>query len=140
MAFGPIVGWLLLNRESFNPYLLLPIIIFPLVNGYVILRFRLLRTDNWLRKGIVYSALTILVVAAYALLVSGLGSTVGEMVSYFLGWGGRKMIESLARAEGFWTWYGRLSTSITLVAMAAITLVGLLAGRAGVWGLLSLVR
>jgi membrane-associated protease RseP (regulator of RpoE activity) len=35
---------------------------------------------------------------------------------------GRKMIESLARAEGFWTWYGRLSTSITLVAMAAITL------------------
>jgi len=74
VAFGPIVGWLLLNRESFNPYLLLPIIIFPLVNGYVILRFRLLRTDNWLRKGIVYSALTILVVAAYALLVSGLGS------------------------------------------------------------------
>lgn len=27
-------------------------------------------------------------------LVSGLGSTIGEMVSYFLGWGGRKMIES----------------------------------------------
>jgi len=25
VAFGPIVGWLLLNRESFNPYLLLPI-------------------------------------------------------------------------------------------------------------------
>jgi len=27
-------------------------------------------------------------------LVSGLGSTVGEMFSYFLGWGGRKVIES----------------------------------------------
>ena len=27
-------------------------------------------------------------------LVSGLGSTIGEMVSYFLGWGGRRMIES----------------------------------------------
>jgi len=27
-------------------------------------------------------------------LVSGLGSTIGEMVSYFLGWGGRKIIES----------------------------------------------
>jgi len=27
-------------------------------------------------------------------IVSGLGSTIGEMVSYFLGWGGRKIIES----------------------------------------------
>ncbi len=27
-------------------------------------------------------------------LVSGLGSTIGEMFSYFLGWGGRKVIES----------------------------------------------
>ena len=35
---------------------------------------------------------------------------------------GMKTIESLAKAERFWTWYGRLSTSITLVAMAAITL------------------
>ncbi|HLF73164.1 MAG TPA: GAF domain-containing protein [Anaerolineales bacterium] len=74
IAFGPVVSWLLLNRESFNPYLLLPIIIFPLTNGYVILRFRLLRTDYWLRQGLVYSTMTILVVAAYALLVSGLSS------------------------------------------------------------------
>jgi signal transduction histidine kinase/putative methionine-R-sulfoxide reductase with GAF domain len=47
--------------------------IFPLVNGYVILRFRLLRTDHWLRQGMVYSLLTVLAVAAYGLFVSGLG-------------------------------------------------------------------
>lgn len=35
---------------------------------------------------------------------------------------GTKTVERLARAEVFWTWYGRLSTLITLVAMAAITL------------------
>jgi signal transduction histidine kinase/putative methionine-R-sulfoxide reductase with GAF domain len=85
LGFGPIVFWLLYSSWKnaaqglddslpFNPYLLIPLILFPLVNGYVILRFRLLRTDYWLRQGLVYSALTILVVAAYALLVSGVGS------------------------------------------------------------------
>ncbi|HLO15924.1 MAG TPA: hypothetical protein VK206_13910, partial [Anaerolineales bacterium] len=57
-AFGPIVVWLLYsswknaiqgleNPVAFNPYLFVPFILFPLVNGYVILRFRLLRTDYW---------------------------------------------------------------------------------------------
>jgi len=84
VAFGPIVFWLLYTSASkiiyqsleavpFNPYLFVPMILFPLVNGYVILRFRLLRTDYWLRQGMVYSLLTVLVVAAYGLLVSGLG-------------------------------------------------------------------
>jgi len=90
LAFSPIVFWLLYsswknafqgNADSipFNPYLFVPLIIFPLANGYVILRFRLLRTDSWLRKGMVYSVLTILVVAAYALLVSGLGSILSSI-------------------------------------------------------------
>ena len=48
-------------------------LIFPAINGYVILRFRLLRTDYWLRQGLVYSVLTVFLVAAYGLLVSGLG-------------------------------------------------------------------
>lgn len=84
LAFGPIVFWLLYSSLRnifdpstvivFNPYLFVPTIIFPLVNGYVILRFRLLQTDYWLRQGMVYAMLTVLVVAAYALLVSGLGS------------------------------------------------------------------
>jgi signal transduction histidine kinase len=85
LAFGPIVSWLLYSSLKnanvpradpipFNPYLFVPLILFPLVNGYVILRFRLLRTEYWLRRGLVYSALTIFVVAAYALVVSGLSS------------------------------------------------------------------
>jgi len=82
VAFGPIVIWLLyssivkaanplLDSEGFNPYLFVPMIVFPIVNGYVILRFRLLRTDTWLRQGMVYALLAIFVVAAYGLLVSG---------------------------------------------------------------------
>ncbi len=82
-AFGPIVFWLLYSSLKnaiqgstgsipFNPYLFVPFILFPLANGYVILRFRLLRTDHWVRQGLVYSLLTILVVSAYGLLVTGI--------------------------------------------------------------------
>jgi signal transduction histidine kinase len=83
LAFGPIVFWLLYTSlrarvlpeasTPFNPYLFIFFIFFPLANGYVILRFRLLRTDTWLRQGMVYSLLTVFVIAAYGLLVSGLG-------------------------------------------------------------------
>jgi len=83
LAFGPVVFWLLYTswRNAverltdplpFNPYLFVPFILFPLANGYVILRFRLLRTDYWVRQGMVYSALTIFVVSAYGLLVTGI--------------------------------------------------------------------
>ena len=83
IAFGPVVFWLLYtslrrmldptsNPTAFNPYLFAPTVIFPLVNGYVILRFRLVRTDYWLRQGMVYTLLTVLVVAAYGLLVTGI--------------------------------------------------------------------
>jgi len=91
-ALGPIVVWLLFTSlkhaldpssgTSFNPYLFVPTTIFPLVNGYVILRFRLLRADTWLRQGIVYSTMTIFVVAAYGLLVSGIASIFAVRIQY----------------------------------------------------------
>lgn len=91
IAFGPIVFWLLYSSLygivdsnkviEFSPYLFVPILIFPLVNGYVILRFRLLQTDYWLRQGTVYTTLTILIVSAYALLVSGLSSILSLLFS-----------------------------------------------------------
>ncbi|MCI0611333.1 MAG: GAF domain-containing protein [Anaerolineae bacterium] len=83
IAFGPIVFWLLYSSLRnmidqstvivFNPYLFVPTVLFPLVNGYVILRFRLLQTDYWLRQGMVYTILSLFVVGMYGLLVSGLG-------------------------------------------------------------------
>ncbi len=75
VAFGPITFWFLttpLNLFEFTPYLLVPIVIFPLTLGYAILRFRFLHTDDWIRQGVVYILLTIFIVGGYALLVSGL--------------------------------------------------------------------
>jgi len=96
LAFGPVVAWLLGTAmyravnpnaiiQGFNPFLLLFMIVFPLVNGYVILRFRLLRTDFWLRQSLVYAMLTVFVVVAYGLIASGLGVIVSiEMNNPFL--------------------------------------------------------
>ena len=72
IAFGPLLIWLLFTGESFNPFVLPFLIIFPLVNGYVILRFRLLRADYWMRQGMVYALLTAFIVTAYGLFVSGI--------------------------------------------------------------------
>ena len=72
VAFGPVVVWLLFTGKSFNPYVLPFLIVFPIVNGYVIMRFRLLRTDYWVRQGLVYALLTVLVIAVYGLFVSGI--------------------------------------------------------------------
>ena len=83
VAFGPAVGWLLyaglrrfinpnLELNAFNPYLLPFLVVFPIINGYVVLRFRLLRTDYWVRQGVVYALLTAFVIAFYGFFVSWL--------------------------------------------------------------------
>ncbi len=93
LAFGPIVFWLLYsswrnavlgfeNSIAFNTFLFVPFILFPMVNGYVILRFRLLRTDYWVRQGLVYSLMTILVVAAYGLMVTGISYLFSVNIAY----------------------------------------------------------
>ncbi|HSG44675.1 MAG TPA: GAF domain-containing protein [Anaerolineales bacterium] len=85
VAFGPAVVWLLyaaLQRinnplselSAFNPYLLPFLVIFPLVNGYVVLRFRLLRTDYWVRQGVVYALLTVFLIVSYGFFVSAAAS------------------------------------------------------------------
>ncbi len=89
VAFGPLAIWLLLTSlprnllpflrlYNFSPALLLFTIIFPLVMGYTILRYRLLRTDFLLRQGVLYALLTVLALGGYTLLVSGLTLIFGQ--------------------------------------------------------------
>ena len=75
-AFVPLSVWLgigFLRPSNFSPYLFLPLALFPLVIGYTILRFRFLRTDDIVRRGFMYSLLTIMVVFGYALVVTSAG-------------------------------------------------------------------
>ncbi len=78
IALGPVTVYFLnallpSHLFEFTPYLMLPVVIFPITVGYTILRFRFLRTDEWVRQGIVYFILTIITIGGYAALVSGLG-------------------------------------------------------------------
>jgi len=75
IAFVPISIWLgleFLRLASFSPYLFLFLTIFPLVIGYTILRFRFVRTDDVVRRGLMYVLLTVLVVVGYGLLLFGI--------------------------------------------------------------------
>lgn len=77
IAFGPITLWLLttpFHFFDFTPYLFLPVVLFPLTLGYTILRFRFLRTEEWVRQGAIYLLLSILIVFGYGLLVTGLSA------------------------------------------------------------------
>jgi signal transduction histidine kinase/putative methionine-R-sulfoxide reductase with GAF domain len=89
VAFGPLAIWFLLTSlpksflpslrlYNFSPGLLLFTIVFPLVMGYSILRYRLLRTDFLLRQGVLYALLSVLALGGYALLVSGLTLIFGQ--------------------------------------------------------------
>ncbi len=74
-AFIPLSMWLVLSAfqpSNFSPYLFLPLAFFPLVIGYTILRFRFLRTDDVVRRGLMYVLLTVLVAVGYGLLLFGL--------------------------------------------------------------------
>jgi signal transduction histidine kinase len=74
-AFIPLSIWLALGffqPTNFSPYLFLPLALFPLAIGYTILRFRFLRADDVVRRGLMYVLLTVLVVAGYGLLLFGI--------------------------------------------------------------------
>ena len=84
LAFGPLCVWLILKtfqpELSFWPYLLLLAGIFPAATAYTIVRYRMLNTDLLLNRAILYSLLTILTAAGYALLISGVALLLGDQV------------------------------------------------------------
>ena len=75
-AFLPLTVFLIFGAIfdiPFSPWLFLPVVVFPAVMGYNIMRFRFLRTDDMARRGVMYALLTVLVMAGYALVITGLG-------------------------------------------------------------------
>lgn len=85
IGFGPLVVWLVLavtlGSVNFSPYILILTIIFPLFTGYTILRYRILSTDYFMHRSLLYVLLSIITVGGYALLVSGLSLIFGQRLS-----------------------------------------------------------
>ena len=84
VSFGPITFWFLSNlfRESqnFNPYILLFVAFFPAFTAYAVMRYRALRTDYVVSRGLVYALLVVLSVGGFILLNLGLGLIFGNLL------------------------------------------------------------
>ncbi len=83
VSFGPLVVWVLggfFFAWSFSPYLLLFTAIFPLLMAYNLLRYRFFSIDVVLSRSALYATLTVLAVAGYALIVSGLSLVAGRQL------------------------------------------------------------
>ncbi|MBI2333412.1 MAG: GAF domain-containing protein, partial [Chloroflexi bacterium] len=80
-AFVFLTGYLVLGNFvgiPFSPWFFLPVVIFPAVMGYNIMRFRFLRTDDLARRGAMYALLTVVVTLGYALVAAGAGLLFGN--------------------------------------------------------------
>ncbi len=84
-AFFPVTVWLLWSSVSylnFNPYVFfLPLMIFPVTTGYTVLRYRLMRTDYLVGRGLLYVVLSLLAIGGYVMVAIGLSMIFGTTVS-----------------------------------------------------------
>lgn len=70
-----------LPHLSFSSYLLLPLAIFPIIFVYAGIRYRLLSSDDFLSRIILYSLMAGLAMLGYALLVSGASMLAGQTLN-----------------------------------------------------------
>jgi signal transduction histidine kinase/uncharacterized protein YigA (DUF484 family) len=84
VAFSPLVAWFVWNRVTtglqLSPLLLMPISAFPIFLTYTILRYRTLRSNALLKRGIIYGSLLVFIAGSYALLVAGLSVLAGNQM------------------------------------------------------------
>jgi signal transduction histidine kinase len=84
-AFIPFAIWLLINgfnqgKVPFSPFFFFPLAVLPISISYAILRFDIINTDYVLSRIVLYAVLSILAVVGYALMVSGLGILLGDVL------------------------------------------------------------
>jgi signal transduction histidine kinase len=84
LSFTLIGIWLVVTTInpslSFTPLLLIPLALFPVFTAYAIIRYRLLSTDFFLSRIVLYALLAVLAMASYMLLVGGLSLLVGDVL------------------------------------------------------------
>ena len=88
VCFGPVLVWLawsLVTSSSGYPdgFVLFPLVIFPMMMGYTIQRYRLQQTDYILSRGLLYSMLSIAIALSYALVVAGMALVLGRFFTRF---------------------------------------------------------
>ncbi len=81
ISFGPLLGWIgsavLGWAHPFSPWLVLPLMLFPLGVAYTLLRYRAINVDHLLEQGAIYAILAAFVSLSYALIAAGLSEFLG---------------------------------------------------------------
>ena len=100
-SFGPLLAWLvwsaMFRRGGFpGGLVILPLVVFPMMMGYTIQRYRLQQTDYILSRGLLYGLLSLMIAIGYALLVAGVTLVLG----------------------GYYTQLGPLATGVVLFLLA----------------------
>ena len=83
IAFLPLTVFLIFGKTlniQFSPLFFMPVVIFPAVMGYNIMRFRFLRTDDIARRGVMYVLLSGIITIGYALVSAGAGFLFGSAI------------------------------------------------------------
>ena len=84
IAFGPLAAWYLWQRLiadiQLSPLLLLSLSAFPIFLTYTILRYRTLKSNILMKRGIIYGVLLLFIAGSYALLVGGLSVLAGTQL------------------------------------------------------------
>jgi len=87
LGFGLMTVWFLSNAsagQSFNPFILLPIVLFPLTTGSVVLRSFVLRTDYIFSRSFLYGTLTLIAIITYIALTMGVSLVLGQFIPQLL--------------------------------------------------------
>ena len=82
-SFAPVGSWLfvsLFTPMNFNPYLFGTTIGFPIVTGYAILRYRMMKVDYIFSRSVLVIGLSIIASLGYSLIIWGAGLVLGTKV------------------------------------------------------------
>ncbi len=74
LGFSPMVVWFMLNvfgQQSFTPLLMASVVVFPIMTGYTVTRYRMLRTDYVISRGALYALLSLMAIAGFIILTIG---------------------------------------------------------------------
>ncbi|WP_303773310.1 GAF domain-containing protein [Anaerolinea thermophila] len=85
VGFTPLVLYWILSlfrpMDAPSALVLLPLVIFPVVIGYTIQRYRLTQTEFIISRALLYGGMAVLIAVGYALLVSGLSLITGQVLN-----------------------------------------------------------
>lgn len=82
LGFVPLAVWFIFNlfgQQPFTPLLMAPVVVFPVLTGYAVTRYRMLRADYVISRGTLYALLSLMGMAGFIILAIGFNLVFGQV-------------------------------------------------------------